>query len=193
MKLYEKISIEDFETKQKELINLVNGKFPDPNILNYYDPTNSEMSEICPTFYSYILEKTLMPIRFFRIYNSPSGGGLGPHIDGGAFNRSPIGLNIPILNCKNSLMKWWDESNAIMVTGNFGWNGIPATKILNEHELVCIDKVEIDVPTFVRTDFIHSIENYNDVPRIILSIRWNNNSKEGRQFKQVMNYIPYEN
>ena len=90
-------------------------------------------------------------------------------------------------------MKWWSESNAKLFTGNFGWNGIPATKILNHKELKCVAEAEIDVPTFVRTDMIHSVENYNDKPRIILSIRWAFNATEGQQFEQVMDYTPYEN
>jgi hypothetical protein len=84
-------------------------------------------------------------------------------------------------------MKWWDESNARIITGNFGWNNLPAAKILNMPELRCIDSVEIDSPTFVRTDFIHSVENYNAQPRIIMSIRWKYNKLRGQQFEDVLN------
>lgn len=183
--LYKKIEIPNFDIQQQELIKLVENKFLDTNRLDYYDPSTAEMTECCPSLYTYILEKSKVPIRFFRIYHSPPGGGLGPHIDGGAYYRSPIGLNLPILNCTNSLMKWWDKSNAKMITGNFGWNGIPAVKILNKPELQCIDQVEIDVPTFVRTDFIHSVENYNYKSRIIMSIRWKFDRVQGQQFQDV--------
>ena len=185
--LYQKIKISNFDIKQQELIELATGKFQDSNLLTYYDPSKEELENICPTLYAFVCKNSKVPIRFFRLYHSPSGGGLGPHIDGGADNRSPIGLNLPILNYSNSLMKWWDESNARIITGNFGWNNIPATKILNMSELRCIDSVEIDSPTFVRTDFIHSVENYNAQPRIIMSIRWKYNKLQGQQFEDVLN------
>jgi hypothetical protein len=184
--LYQKIHIPDFDVKQKELIELAKGKFRDPALLTYYDPYKKELEDKCPTLYEFICKNSKIPIRFFRLYNSPAGSGLGPHIDGGADHRSPIGLNLPIINCTNSLMKWWDESNAKIFTGNFGWNGIPASKILNSSELRCIDQVEIDTPTFVRTDFIHSVENYNDQPRIIMSIRWRYDEVRGQKFEDVL-------
>ena len=188
MKLYQKVKIPDFDIKQKELLDLVKRKFSNTSVLGYYDPSKIDMAMLCPSLYSYVLKNSIEPVRLFRIYNSPPGQGLGPHIDGGEFNRSPIGLNLPILNCSNSLMKWWDESTANKVTGNFGWNGIPATKILNPGELKCLDQVEIDCPTFVRTDFIHSVENYNSGPRIVLSIRWNYDKIRGQNFEDVFKY-----
>lgn len=185
--LYQKIKIPDFDVKQRELIKLVENKFVNQNIVSSYDPSRSELFYHCRSLYTYILSHSKVSIRFFRIYNSPPGGGLRPHIDGHVYNRSPIGLNLPILNCTNSLMKWWSESNAKMVSGNFGLNNISATKIVNGSELQCIDQVEIDVPTFVRTDVIHSVENYNSGPRIIMSIRWKYDKIQGQEFQDVFN------
>jgi len=186
--LYQKIKIPDFDIKQQELIELVKGQFQDANLLTYYDPSKEELENKCPTLYSFICKNSKMPIRFFRLYHTPPFGGLPPHIDGGADSRAPMGLNLPILNCENSSMKWWDESNARLITGNFGWNNISATRILNRSELRCIDHVEIDSPTFVRTDCIHSVENYNPHPRIVMSIRWRFNKLQGQQFEDVLDY-----
>lgn len=193
MKLYQKIKIPDFDKKQQELLELVKGKFTDPNELTWYDPPFSEIVKYCPTLANYLVEKSKTRMRLFRIYHSPAQSGLGVHIDGDIDNRSPIGLNLPISNCKQSAMKWWDESNAKMITGPYGYNNLPACKILNPKELTCIGSVEIDVPTFVRTDVIHSVENYNNEPRLILSIRWAYNAISGQHFNQVMDYEPYDN
>jgi hypothetical protein len=186
--LYQKIKIPNFDIKQQELIELATGKFQDSNLLTYYDPSREELENQCPTLYSFLCKNSKVPIRFFRLYHTPPLAGLPPHIDGNVHYRSPIGLNLPILNCTNALMKWWDESNADLVTGNFGWNDIPATRILNNGQLRCIERVEINNPTFVRTDFIHSIENYNNQPRVIMSIRWKFNKLQGQQFKDVLDY-----
>ena len=192
MKLYQKIKIPNFDQMQKELQGLVHGVFPNKLLLTYYDPSLTELAEKCPTLIKYLFQNIKRPLRFFRIYHSPAGGGLGMHIDGGATNRSPIGLNLPILNCKNSHMKWWDESNAKIINGNFGYGNKPACKILNPSELACIGSTEIEVPAFVRTDIIHSVENYNTEPRIIMSIRWDFNDEIGQQFEDVMNFEPYD-
>ena len=186
--LYQKIVIPDYEIKQRELIDLVDGKFKDQSVWAVYDPPKEEMAERCPSLYSYIIEKSKLNIRFFRIYSTPANGSLNPHVDGGAIERSPIGLNLPILNCDNSLMKWWDGSNAKIVNGNFGYGNIPACRITNESELKCIAETEINQPTFVRTDFIHSVENYNPNPRVLMSVRWVYNKVKGQFFHQVMDY-----
>jgi hypothetical protein len=183
--LYQKIKIPDFDIKQQELIELAKGQFQDPDLLTYYDPTKDELESKCPTLYSFICKNSKVPIRFFRLYHTPSGGGLPPHIDGDIYYRSPIGLNLPI-QCTNSLMKWWDESNANFLPGH-GWNNVPVTKILNKGQLRCIERLEIDSPTFVRTDVIHSIENYNTQPRIVMSIRWKFGEVRGKQFEDVLN------
>jgi hypothetical protein len=185
MLLYQKINVPDFRIKQRELINLIKNKFDKARTVSFYDPKSAEISEICPTLYSYILENSLEKIRFYRVYYTPPKGRLEPHIDGHGGYRNPISLIIPIIGYRNSLMKWWDESNANIVIENTGWNNMLVTNILNKSELNCIEQVEIDRPTFVRTDIIHSVENYNETPRAILNVRWAYNKIKGQNFEDV--------
>lgn len=186
--LYKKIEIPNFDLMQKELQGLVIGKFADQSQWSVYDPTLEEMADRCPLFHNYILSKSLMPLRFYRIYSTPGNGKLNPHIDGGQMHKSPLGLNVPIHGCTNSVMKWFDGSNASIINGYFGYGGLPACRILNEHELKCTEQIEVDRPTFVRTDFIHSVENYNNTPRVLLSVRWAYTKTKGKFFDQVWDF-----
>jgi hypothetical protein len=185
---FKKIEIPNFSQIQKELKYLVVGKFPNQSEWSVYDPPISEMSMHCPTLHRWILEHNKLSLRFYRIYSTPAMGRLNPHIDGGSFHRSPIGLNIPIQGCENSVMKWWDESTADVVNGNFGYGNIPACRILNPTELTCLAETEINQPTFVRTDIIHSVENYNPIPRVLLSVRWAYDKVKGQQFEDVIQF-----
>jgi len=185
---FKKISIPNFDRIQKELNKLVIGKFPNQSVWSVYDPTFEEMSRHCPTLHYWLLAHNKFYLRFYRIYSTPAMGNLAPHIDGGSLHRSPIGLNIPIQGCENSVMKWWDESTATIVDGNFGYGNIPACKILNPTELTCLAETEINQPTFVRTDVIHSVENYNPIPRLLLSVRWKYDKVKGQQFEDVLQF-----
>jgi hypothetical protein len=185
---FKKIEIPNFSQIQTELASLVVGKFQNQSEWSVYDPSQSEMGMCCPTLHHWLLDHSKLSLRFYRIYSTPANGQLDPHIDGGSFHRSPIGLNIPIQGCNNSIMKWWDESTANVINGNFGYGNIPACKILNPTELTCLAETEVNQPTFVRTDVIHSVENYNNVPRVLLSVRWAYDKVKGQQFEDVLQF-----
>jgi hypothetical protein len=170
---FKKIEIHNFYQIQKELSEFVIDKFSDQTVRAAYDPSPSEMEIHCSTLHNWII-------------HHPPNGKLNPHIDGNSSNRSPIGLNIPIQGCKNSKMKWWDESTADMLDGHLGYGNMAGCKILNPTELTCLAETEINQPTFVRTDIIHSVENYNSIPRILLSVRWMHNKAKEHQFDDVL-------
>ena len=94
------------------------------------------------------------------------------HVDGfdpERINASNTALNLPILNCDNGPMYWYD-GDFVLTKSPFktikylkiNWQDEPtlaATKIINK-------------PTFVKIDIPHHIENNSDSPRLMLSIRF---------------------
>lgn len=94
------------------------------------------------------------------------------HVDGfdpERINASNTALNLPILNCENGPMYWYD-GDFVLTKSPFktikylkiNWQTEPtlaATKIINK-------------PTFVKIDIPHHIENRSDSPRLMLSIRF---------------------
>ena len=94
------------------------------------------------------------------------------HVDGFDVNRinaSNTALNLPILNCENGPMYWYD-GDFVLTKSPFktikylkiNWQSEPrlaATKIINK-------------PTFVKINIPHHIENQSSNPRLMLSIRF---------------------
>lgn len=94
------------------------------------------------------------------------------HVDGfdpERINASNTALNLPILNCENGPMYWYD-GDFVLTKSPFktikylkiNWQDEPtlaATKIINK-------------PTFVKINIPHHIENRSNSPRLMLSIRF---------------------
>ena len=109
------------------------------------------------------------------------------HIDGLTNNRSPIGLNIPIIGYENTTMDWYDCPDNNLIDGNYGFNNITASRVVNFTKLTKVDTAIIDCPTFVRTDVVHGVQNFNSSQRLVLSIRFPYVGTFGKQFEDVMN------
>ena len=94
------------------------------------------------------------------------------HVDGfdpARTNASNTALNLPILNCDNGPMSWYD--------GDFFLTRSPFKTIKylkinwNSEPKLAVTKV-INRPTFVKINIPHHIENQSDSPRLMLSIRF---------------------
>jgi hypothetical protein len=96
------------------------------------------------------------------------------HVDGfdpARANASNTALNLPILNCDNGPMSWYDGKFFLTKSPfktikylKINWTTKPtlaATKIINK-------------PTFVKINIPHHIENQSSSPRLMLSIRFVN-------------------
>jgi len=182
--LYKKINVQDYETIRKELENFTQNSTN--SNLRFWDVKYENFENTCPAFFEFIESFKKVSVRLCRFYLTPAFGILPPHIDGLTKNRSPIGLNFPILNCKNSTMCWYESPENNFIDGPYGFNGVTASKVINLSKIKKIETVEIDMPTFVRTDVIHSVENFNPTPRLILSIRWFYNKNLGQEFSDIM-------
>lgn len=94
------------------------------------------------------------------------------HVDGfdpDRANASNTALNLPILNCDNGPMSWYNGDFFLTKSPfktikylKINWNSEPtlaATKIISK-------------PTFVKINIPHHIENQSSSPRLMLSIRF---------------------
>ena len=97
------------------------------------------------------------------------------HVDGKDLDRtkaSQVALNIPILNCKDSHMIWYDGeydlsvhptgSNPEVYSLGLKWHKGP-------NEVFC---QEIDRPALVRVNVPHRVVNQQPKPRVMLSMRF---------------------
>jgi len=94
------------------------------------------------------------------------------HVDGFSverINSSNTALNVPILNCDNGPMTWYDGKFNLTESPH---NTIKYLKINWEEEPTIAEHKIINKPTIVKIDIPHHIENQSDEPRLMLSVRF---------------------
>ena len=177
--LYKKITVPDFEVIRLELLEIVAPQISQN--LKFWDLPFSEFYKSCPTFYNYMVENLYGFPKLFRFYNIPPGGELEPHIDNHANAKNKIAFNIPLLGTKNTTTDYYDtpDDNMESVSAG-GFGSLPILVIKDRSRLVLIDSLELDQPTLVRTDRIHSVTNPNETSRLVLSMKL-----LGNKFEQV--------
>lgn len=186
MLLYKKLEVDNFEQMRVEL-ELAS---MDRVIQNtrYWGEPYAWFKQNTPTFYNFIESKKKVPIRFCRFYLTPPNSSLQPHADGVSTFRSPIGLNIPISGYENTTMDWYSCPDDNFDNGHYGFENIPASKVIDFTKLEKIDSTVIDSPTFVRTDIVHGIDNYKSTNRLVLSIRFPYSKVFGQKFEDVWKF-----
>jgi len=94
------------------------------------------------------------------------------HVDGfdpERVNASNTALNLPILNCENGPMSWY-EGDFFLTKSPF--KTIKYLKINWKTDPVLAVTKIINKPTFVKINIPHHIENQSASPRLMLSIRF---------------------
>ena len=181
---YRKLSVDNFEVMKKELeiatLDKVNSK------IRYWDEPFIWFKNNAPVFYNFIESKSKVTIRHCRFYLTPPFGILIPHVDGLTNNRSPIGLNIPVIGYENTTMDWYSCPDDNFKDGNYGFNNSTASKVIDFTKIEKIETTVIDCPTFVRTDVVHGVTNNNPTSRLVLSLRFPYSTNFGQTFEDVM-------
>jgi hypothetical protein len=180
---YKKINIPNYDIIKSELEHSTS-EFVKNNT-RFWDVPYTWFQLHSPTLYNFVEKRKKLPVRLCRFYLTPPNGALQPHIDGLKNNRSPLGLNLPITGYQNTTMSWWECSKDNLIDGPYGFNNITASKIISVEQLVKADSTTVDVPTFVRTDEVHSIESRNSSPRLVLSIRFLYSTASRQEFDDV--------
>jgi hypothetical protein len=169
--LYKKIKIVNFEAIKSELLELVAPQISQN--LRHWDVPLVEIYKSSPSIFNYIRENFYRFPILFRFYNSPPFYDLIPHIDNVPAAINKIGLNIPLAGTKNTVMNYYSttaDNLETKITGGLG--GHPTQFIKDQNRLVLLDSFEVDQPTLLRTDAIHSVSNPNDSYRLILGMKF---------------------
>ena len=183
MLLYKKLVVDNFEAMRSELELSTSNKII-ANMRFWDEPVNWFKNNT-PIFYNFIEDRKKIPVRLCRFYLTPCYDKLIPHVDGLTDNRSPIGLNIPIVGYQNTTMDWYSCPEDNFKDGNYGFNNITASRVIDFKKIEKIDSTVVDCPTFVRTDFVHGVTNPNPSVRLVLSIRFPYSKQFGQQFEDV--------
>jgi len=179
--LYKKLDVPEFDIILNEILALVSPQISQN--LRYWDLPYLDFYKSTPTFFKFITGKTFRSFpTLFRFYNTPPYSNLGPHIDNVSTAPNKIGLNIPLLNTKNTAMNYYDtpEDN-LELRSKGGFGGLPTQVIKDTRRLVLVDSIELDKPTLLRTDRIHEVINQNNSYRLVLGMKY-----IGKQFEDVL-------
>ena len=184
MLLYKKLNVDKFDLIRAELEWATADSVR--NNIRFWDVPFNWFKDKSPLLYDFIESRKKLPIRLCRFYLTPKNNVLLPHVDGLTNRRSPIGLNIPIIGYENTSMDWYDCPDDNIKDGNYGFNNITASRVIDFTKLVKIDTTVIECPTFVRTDVVHGVKNYNPYQRLVLSLRFPYSIRFGQKFDDVM-------
>ena len=186
MLYYKKINVDNFELIQTELEKATINNVTDN--IRFWDVPFVWFKENAPLTYEFINLRKKVPVRLCRFYLTPPYDNLQPHVDGLTTNKSPIGLNLPIIGCEDTTMDWYDSPDSNLKDGPYGFNGITASRVIDFTKLRKVDTTTIDCPTFVRTDIVHGVTNFKSTPRLVLSLRFPYTQKFGQRFEDVFTF-----
>lgn len=177
------VYIPDFERVQQELLAVVPEDYESKG-LHAFNVGQHILDDKVPTLMTWLRKRSRKQFRLLRFYVTPPWGGLGAHIDGVKGVVVPFGLNIPVLNCKNTYQIYYDTNDDnLQSEGVVGYYNSLNPK--DSSKLKEIHRLEITEPQFTRNDILHAIENNNDTHRIMFTVRWILHPKIGRTIEEV--------
>lgn len=91
------------------------------------------------------------------------------HQDGNDVTPKFRALNWPLLNTKDTVMRWFD---ADVLIKNYEEVGYGVFDLYNKDTAVQLDEVEIDQPALVDINCPHDVVNPHDTARFMLSMRF---------------------
>lgn len=175
-----KISIPNLEEIQQELINTIKHDFLSRTDTHSWIGDQAEILATCPAFNSFLKTRCISPVRQIKFYCTPANNFLSHHIDGSLSNFAiPFGLNIPLMNTKDTFQYWYDcpeenlmrrNSDMKSLYPNNYWATVDVPKNTN---MPVIGKLELTTPSFTKTDIMHNVVNPTDKTRLIVVLRWN--------------------
>jgi len=168
MRVYKPIQIDQFDLTQQQLLS-----YARKHITNWstgsiiVDP--EAIFSAAPDFKKFIEQHNLVwdIARFFITEPQSS---IGIHIDGTELYPKYLALNLPVLNCAGTYMKWWDNLDQVLIKDFEQYS--PNIKVLDGLYKTTIDTLELLTPHLVRIDVPHNVINNTDGIRIILSVRF---------------------
>ena len=165
---YKSIKIESYNKIQKQLLHVFDITVNDYTTRSHIvdsDKLKLQVPELYQFFY-----KNNLAVDVIRFFVTAPNSSIPIHKDGSDDNPKFLALNLPILNCANSSMKWWSnvELSDIKTTTEYAKN----IKIFDGENKQVSYQLELTNPHLVMIGIPHNVENYNNAVRIILSIRF---------------------
>ena len=106
-----------------------------------------------------------------RFFVTPKGQTLGIHTDGTQLDNYSYALNIPIIFAETDhWMNWFHYNGETVVEESATYANAIRPKEIDK--LILADRLTMLMPYYVKIGVFHSVNNFADLERIILSIRF---------------------
>ena len=186
IELYKPLEIPNLESIQEQLLSYVDAKYLiDKPIAFTCD--KSELEDRCPEFIKWICDNSKIDVLHYRVYITPPGSRLSPHIDGGGLKPIvPFRLNVPLSGTKGTKLTFYNTPE------NNKASSIPDGYLSSIHPidytlLKPIDSLELIEPHFINTSILHGVRNPLQSYRIIFAVTWKLDEHKWRNVEDVFN------
>ena len=169
MRPYKAIDIPDFPLIQSQLLELLDQTITDFSYTNTKATTYELVKDKCPRLIEFLDANDLV-WDVGRFFVTPPRDGLYIHVDGNSERSRIFSLNLPLLNCEQSEMIWWDNVEVVEYRSHESY-GNNIAKMDSENKIQ-IASLALTTPHLVRVDIPHSVENNQDNLRAIFSMRF---------------------
>jgi hypothetical protein len=194
-KFYKKINIPNLDIIQQELISTIEHDFINKKETHSWIGNPKEVLSKCPTLSSFLNPLLKKPLGQIKFYCTPAWQLLEPHVDGSGKVKIPFGLNIPLMNTKDTYQVWYycppsnttkreiPNKNSLYTTGYLSSVDVPA----NQLSMPIIENLELDVPAVTKTDVMHSVFNPTNKTRLVAVFRWGLSNIDYSEIEDVLN------
>lgn len=155
--LYRKLAVNQFASIQEQLRKFViSSKLIRSSTRHYaHNVSYLAFSQLA----SFVNSRLRCTVPWSKFYLTPPNFRWGPHVDGTTAAMNRVCLNVPVLNCENSLTLWNRVEPEDYKVGAYGHDGGLNTLVKPGKDYPVIDQMTLDRITIMRTDLFHDVIN----------------------------------
>jgi hypothetical protein len=186
-KLYLPIDLTNFQEIQQQLLLLLPEDYLERKAPFAFNVEPARLAICAPELIQWIEQHSKIDVLHYRIYVTPAGTRLLPHIDGGGSKPIvPFRLNIPIIGTKGTRLVFFETPKDNLKT-DIPDLYLSSTRPISMSDVKPIGSVEITTPHFVNTSVLHGVKNTTQNVRAMFVVTWLIDDVKYRNIEDVFN------
>lgn len=183
--LFFPVDIPNFELIQKQLLLLLPPDYDKRDTPFAFNLSEEVVSKQSPDLVMWIKEKSIVDVLHYRVYVTPPGSRLPPHIDGGGARPTvPFRLNIPITGTKGTRLVFFSTPDNNLKT-DIPDSYLSSKRPVDYTQVKPVSSVEITTPHFVNTSVLHGVKNSTTYTRAMFVVTWLIDDVKYREIDEV--------
>ena len=176
---YKKFVIPNYDSIVAELLGIVKHDYMSSTKVNSWIYPIDQVLDSCPNLNEFLKHRLKKQLQQIKYYCTPAGRSLGAHVDGATI-KVPFGMNLPLMNTKDTSQLWFDCPPENTITRTLlgtvlrdGEGFLSEVHIPKDAKIMpVLETMELDVPAITKTDIMHSVSNPTNNTRLIAVLRW---------------------